>query len=565
MARDGDQATTQMSVNQAELRVEDSAYETVAIPALTIVYHPELRRIGDRVLLSELLVGRTARISRNVPTFSPPRQHRGDPLSEPHISRRPIEMRMAESGGVVVSVEQSRTKVSIAGEPVSERREVSSEAMQRGVMVELAERVLLLLHWHTPPHSQETGDMGLVGDSTAIVTVRDEIRRVADLDVTVLIRGETGAGKELVAAAIHESSPDRDPLVSVNMAAIPASLAAAELFGAARGAYTGAARGQEGYFRRAHGGTLFLDEIGEVPIDVQIMLLRALETGEVYPLGAQRPEQIDARVIAATDGDLEAMVEAGTFRGPLLHRLAGYDIWVPPLRERRDDIGRLLLYFLGLDLTEFGETDRLDQSEPAPWLPLSVMRHLVTYDWPGNVRQLRNVARQLVIGNRGRPVAKLTPQLLRQLTGSAASDSLSGERSVIGAGERAAIERAGGLHASAQHPDEARPASRPMTRASSQPEVRKRRPAEISEAELAGAMQRNRWDLKATAKELGISRTSLYALIKNSTTIRTAGDLDAAEITACHGDCSGDLDAMADCLQVSKQALRRRVRELGLS
>src|SRR6185295_19168563 len=137
--------------------------------------------------------------------------------------------------------------------------------------------------------------------------------------------------KELVATAIHESGPrPKSPLVCVNMAALPPTLAAAELFGATRGAYT-SGRAQEGYFRAAAGGTLFLDEIGAAPPELQAMLLRALDTSEIYALGAQRPERVDVRIIAATDAHLEALIEHGAFSAPLLHRLAGYEIYLPPL------------------------------------------------------------------------------------------------------------------------------------------------------------------------------------------------------------------------------------------
>ncbi|MCG8420533.1 MAG: sigma-54 dependent transcriptional regulator [Proteobacteria bacterium] len=542
MMGDDNQETTQLSMDGSDWQVASPAYESIAIPTLTIVYHPELCRIGDRMFLGELLAGREARISRNEPVFTSPGQSRGAALTESHLSRRPICLRMSERGGVVVDVGETRTRVAIDEQRVINSHEVSAEQMKRGAVLELASRLLLLLHWHTPLHDRETDDMGLIGHSTAIAHVRDEIRQVADLDVTVLIRGETGVGKELVATAIHNVSSRRDmPSVSVNLAAIPPSLAAAELFGATRGAFTGASRDQDGYFRCADGGTLFLDEIGEIPIDIQIMFLRVLETGELYPLGAQRAETIDTRVVAATDADLEALVGEGRFRAPLVHRLTGYEIWIPPLRERRDDIGRLLMYFLAIDLADMGEAERLDHTQSAPWLPISVMKRLVHCDWPGNVRQLRNVARQLVIGNRGRPAATLTPQLERQL-----GEQKSGFGVNIAQGDKKPFEG---------EPEQDTTDSDPPAR---------RKPADIPEQELVDTLRSHRWDLKATARALGISRTSLYNLIKSSKRIRTAGSISAAEITECYRECDGDLDAMAARLEVSRHALRRRAHELGL-
>ena len=275
-----------------------------------------------------------------------------------------------------------------------------------------------MLHRMPPAPARETDRFGLIGDSAAVAQVRADIRRVADLEVAVLLRGETGTGKELVARAIHRSSARRSrPYLAVNMGAIPPALAAAELFGAARGAFTGADQRRAGYFSQAHGGTLFLDEIGETPAEVQALLLRALETGEVQPLGAEAPRRVDVRVLAATDADLEASIAAGRFRAPLLHRLNGYEIRLPALRERREDFGQLFFAFLRQELEAMGEGERLEDPGPrgTPWLPAPVVARLAAADWPGNVRQLRNVARQIAIGNRGAAEAVLPPAVLGTL------------------------------------------------------------------------------------------------------------------------------------------------------
>jgi two-component system nitrogen regulation response regulator GlnG len=360
--------------------------------------------------------------------------------------------------------------------------------------------------------------------------VREDVRRVADLEVPVLLRGETGTGKELVARAVHDASPRRAaPFVAVNLGAIPASLSASQLFGAVKGAFTGSVASQEGFFRRAHGGTLFLDEIGEAPPEVQVLLLRALETGEIYPVGSATPLRVDARIVAATDADLEARVRSGDFRSPLLHRLAGFEIRLPPLRERRDDIGRLLIHFLRHELARLGEEARLDPAAPSfdpRWLPPSVAARLARYGWPGNVRQLRNVARQLVIGSRG--LATLDVSRL----------------------ERLLVEAS--LVSSGSHP--ACPAAEPG----------RRKPSEVSEEEMIEALRASRWDIKAAAVRLHISRPSLYNLMETSSKIRRASDLDPEEIARCHRELAGDLDAMAERLEVSRRSLGRRVRELKL-
>jgi len=266
------------------------------------------------------------------------------------------------------------------------------------------------------------------------------------------------------------------------------------------------------------------------------MLLRALETSQIYPLGAQRSERVEVRIIAATDARLEALIASGAFAAPLLHRVAGYVIHLPPLRERRDDIARLLVHFLGLELTETGDAALLERTEPAPWLPLVLVRRILHHHWPGNVRELRNVVRQLVIGSRGDLEASLPPELLRQL----------GE--VPSPGPASAVAVPTTIHLPPDGVDL----------------DRHRRPADITVAELVDALRAHRWDIKSTAAALGISRTSLYKRIDSSDRVRTAGRLDIDEIRACHRELGGDLDAMVERLQVSRHALRRRLQELGL-
>jgi len=537
MGADPQQQSTEVTQRSGQASGAPAPLRPTSVPALTILYHPALRRIGDRAVLGEIAAGRAAQISRGAPRFAPPRQPRSAPLDHPRISRVPFALHPRGDLGLLIDPGQTRTRITVDGELVDRPRLVSSDQLERGVLVELADRIALLLHQCTPRATHDAGDFGLVGHSDPIGRVRDDVRRVAALDVPVLIRGETGTGKELVATAIHASgSRAQGPLVCVNMAALPPTLAAAELFGAARGAFTGAARGQDGYFRRASGGTLFLDEIAAAAHEVQVMLLRALETSEVFPLGAQRPEQVDVRIIAATDARLEALVASGGFGAPLLYRLAGYEIHLTSLRERRDDIARLLMHFLGLDLAETGDSALLDRSEPTPWLPLALVRWIMQYHWPGNVRQLRNVVRQIVIASRGEPEAALPPALRPQLPEGAPAAPARPSGGEVAPGRSASGGR------------------RP----------RDRKPADITEDELVDALCAHRWDVKSTAAALGISRTSLYKLIEASDRVGTAGHLDVEEIRSCHRDLAGDLDAMVDRLRVSKPALRRRIRELGL-
>ncbi|MGB9605185.1 MAG: sigma-54-dependent transcriptional regulator [Bryobacteraceae bacterium] len=236
---------------------------------------------------------------------------------------------------------------------------------------------------------EELPETELVGSSPAMVEVYKVISRVAPTDATVLVEGETGTGKELVARLIHAQSPRAaHPFVAVDCAGIPATLLESELFGAVRGAYTGADRDRVGVFEAAHRGTVFLDEIGDIDLGFQLKLLRFLQEREVRPVGAARPKSVDVRVIAATNRDLQKQVEEGKFRQDLWFRLNVVRIVLPPLRQRRGDVPLLAHYFLKKYNERYGLEARL--------LP-DGMKALEEYTWPGNVRQLQHTIERLVI------------------------------------------------------------------------------------------------------------------------------------------------------------------------
>ena len=233
----------------------------------------------------------------------------------------------------------------------------------------------------------------IIGRSDALLRVLDDVKEVAGTDATVLILGETGTGKELVARAIHLASGRRDkPLIKVNCAAIPATLMESEFFGHEQGAFTGATKKRDGRFALAHGGTIFLDEIGELPLDLQAKLLRIIQEGEFEPVGSSQTRKVDVRVIAATNRDLEKLLRAGQFREDLFYRLNVYPIKLPPLRKRPDDIGMLATAFARNFARRMGR--RL--------VPLSddCVRRLQAYNWPGNVRELQNIIERAVITSR---------------------------------------------------------------------------------------------------------------------------------------------------------------------
>jgi DNA-binding NtrC family response regulator len=231
---------------------------------------------------------------------------------------------------------------------------------------------------------------GIVGHSKAFLRVLDQAARVSQRDATVLIQGETGTGKELVARAIHYNSHRSNrPFVPINCSAIPRDLVESELFGYMRGAFTGALANKAGRIESADGGTLFLDEIGDLPLEAQVKLLRVLQEGELPKLGATSSVKVDVRVIAATHRNLSAMVEDGTFREDLYYRLAVVPLRIPPLRERREDIPGLIDALF----------ERAKKRHDLPTMSLSsaVQQRMLQYRWPGNVRQLENVLERMLV------------------------------------------------------------------------------------------------------------------------------------------------------------------------
>jgi len=231
---------------------------------------------------------------------------------------------------------------------------------------------------------------GIIGQSAGIRQALDRVRQVAQTEITVLIEGESGVGKELFSQAIHQLSGRRHKsLLIMNCGAIPEGLIESELFGAEKGAYTGAVERRSGYFEEADGGTIFLDEIGEMPLTAQVRLLRVLETGEFSRVGSTNILRSDVRVIAATNKDLAREVEAGRFREDLYYRLSTVILRVPPLRERREDILPIFEHF------QHRFAQRYNSS--APSMDLGARELLLRYRWPGNIRELRNVAEQTVV------------------------------------------------------------------------------------------------------------------------------------------------------------------------
>lgn len=491
---------------------------------ITIAHHSDLSRIGERVLVD---VGDSVELSRLTPLFSVPRGGEALPLEDPHVSRKPLVVHTAAHG---LRIERGTHggDVMVSGKAFGETASFGADALREGITLQLGRHVLLLLHEHLMPARSANEDEvaiapDLIGASAGLDRVRSRIGRVAAHDIPVLLRGESGTGKELVAAAIHVlGSRAEGPFVSVNLAAVPPTTAAAALFGHVKGAFTGAVQASAGYFAAAQGGTLFLDEVAEASEEVQTALLRALETGEVQPVGASQPRKVDVRLIAATDADLEGRMDEGQFRLPLMMRLSGYELRLPPLRERRDDIPRLLLHFVGEELARLGREAVLEDDDP-PWLPVEVTRACLAHPWRGNVRELRNLARQMVIDWADADEVGL--EAVAALEQRSSSPPTVGEAP---ASERKGVD-------------------------------------ELDEEEVLAALAAHGYRPGPAAKALGVARSTLYVFIDKSDRITKASDLTEDEIVAALAAHRGDHVAAAAALTVSTRGLRLRMKALGMT
>lgn len=245
---------------------------------------------------------------------------------------------------------------------------------------------------------KQPANIGILGDSASLKQALAKTLQVSDQSVTVLLTGESGTGKERFAQILHLNGRRRDkPFVAINCAAIPENLMESELFGYEKGAFTGANATKKGKFEYADGGTIFLDEIGDLTFELQAKLLRVLETTEVYKIGSTTPIPVDVRIVAATHKDLQLAVNDGRFRLDLYYRLSVFPIHLPPLRDRGNDIGLLARHFLLVANTEYGKNLFCDSS---------ILQQLEGYDWPGNIRQLENVIRRLVLSSSGSEISK---------------------------------------------------------------------------------------------------------------------------------------------------------------
>ena len=480
--------------------------------ALTIVWHPDPARIGAQYLDTG---GGALEVGRYAPLFRHPGEA-GAVLELGAVSRQALRIEKNSDGGVRIVPPDSRMVVELngrqcAGKVVLERAQITA-----GAMLGLGRSVLLCMHWMDCLPGLQNVE-GMVGVGSAAVRTRELVRSAAAVDAPVLLLGETGTGKEVAARAIHAlGRRAARPLVAVNMAALGESLAAAELFGAARGAYTGAATVRHGLFEEADGATLFLDEIGNTPPLVQPMLLRVLENGVYRAVGGNRDQRSTARLITATDQDLYG---AG-FNQALLRRLEGFVIALAPLRERREDIGVLLRHLAELDQAAYG---------PSPALTYALASAFALHDWPGNVRQLSHVLGRVLLALRmgqAPALADFLPAPVR--TGIAIK--VTGE--AVGA---------------------AMPAMPPA-----------RRRQERGAHDVLAALDGNEWLIQRAALALGVSRPTMYKLIATHPQIRRPEHIGSHELRSAMAAGGDDVRRCAAMLKTPAEALRRHLRSLGM-
>ncbi len=487
---------------------------------LTIVFHPDTARIGETSVVCKPKSGKHSVIGRNSPKFGRNRSS-ARPIADRYISRTALDLWYVR-GAIVLRRGPSSSRANVGSNELIDEVQLSDEKLCAGVPIVLGGRVVLMLRrvdyfasLLPPVLASDT----LRGSSVYMKKLREQIQRLASTNLDLLIRGETGTGKELVAQAVHcACSGASGNMISVNMAAIPVSLAPGILFGTAKGAFSGASKSTAGYFEQAEGGTLFLDEIGDTPPEIQAQLLRALQQREIQCVGGPL-RKVSLRVVSATDAPLEE--ESCNFKAALRHRLGESEISLLPLRQHPEDIGELAFSFLAECLRTQRRENLLPSkesaaSELARWAEL--FYQFVCYSWPGNIRELGNFAQQVAVAS---DTNLIIPDTV--------------------------LDRLSELEPVA-YPGSVVPA-----------ELSVKGSAYLSEEDFIAQFEAAEFEVARAAREIGISRQAVYRRIADIPSLCLASELPAEKIEAALQYSAGDIALAAAQLRVSRTALRARI------
>lgn len=485
-----------------------------AVLVLTVLYHPETPRIGERLIVP-WHPGGHLELGRLGPAFTRPDGADAGPLGDRGLSRRKLTLRMTHAGARFEP--EGELPYTLGDREIGRELPVSAETLAAGILLECGRRVLIWIEtWPTPPTAQPIP--GIDGISGAAERLRARIRALAPSEIPVTVTGEPGTGKGRVATALHaRGRRAAGPWITLHAGALGPATAAVELFGDTD---------RPGHFQQAEGGALFLDDIAHLPETVQPMLLRALDEDEAH--GAR------VRLITATDADLDALAEAGAFYAPLLYRIRAARIDVPPLRARPADIPWLFVAFLHERLAELGHAELLRPTDDDPWLGRRVVEALLRHAWPGNLRELRNLAVEVALAGATRRHAALPAHFVpRPIRTSPFADPTA-------------------LTREAPRPDP-------------DPGLDDDRAWAVPPETLREALRRHDWRVRPAADELGIARNTVYAMM-GRLGIRRPGDLGQTDIlAAARAEGSIEPARVARRLQISERGLKLRLRALNLT
>ena len=504
-------------MNVAEMKTrhadEDIACRIDYVPTLVVALHPQLERVGEVAPLLELVNGERAYISRNRPDFSKDGSA-GKPLNNSFISRSPVIIQRDTDDIYRVRAHSTSTQVSIDGRALQREYLLSQSELAGGVIISLNQKIVLVLKL-LPLQDKLTSKHNLLkGISPDIHALNDKLQHIAGMDIPVIIRGAAGAGKELAAMKLHQDSGRAEqPFMVINLAAIHDAVAEEELFGVKRDGQLIA-----GYFSQVGKGCLVLEDLEDASEKVIGLLFAAIKRGDFVAVNDTQTQPINCRIIMTSIYETcPCSRESRLWQ--LTNLLAAYQVFLPSLAERIEDIGILFLYFVRQQWQKL-----YPESSFSLAISVETMVQVLSFNWPGNVRQLRNVARQVVIDSRNQDSLQLDPQLLSIL--------------------KPQVETAHNGHYKKNN-------------------GKGRRPNTVGREELLNTLRQNQFELQATAQALAISRASVYQLIQRFDGINTAQDLTESELSSNYQKWQGDTEKMMWDLEVSQVGLRRRLKAMG--